>query len=283
MRRHHMVALFSIVCLMAMAPAWAGSDPNDAEGSRDPALFNRMPGFHIYNYEEREFDRYEFPVASGRTQAVEGRYTYVDYYANDGITLPSAIQVSRNYANAVKAIGGTAVYEFEDGGRQYLTLRVVKGDTEAWAHVEAGGNGMYTIRVIEKQAMRQDVVANADRLAGDIRSTGKVAVYGIHFDTDKAVVMPDSEPAIAEIVKLLEADRSLKLYVVGHTDNAGTFEHNLKLSQERAAAVVGVLVGKHGIAASRLVPFGVGPTAPVAANSTEEGRAKNRRVELVAQ
>lgn len=283
MRRNLVMSLFVLLSLTVAGSTRAASDPNDAEGSKDPALFSRMPGFHIYNYEEKEFDRFEFPVSADRTQAVEGRRTYVDYYANDGITLPSALQIARNYANAVKAIGGTAVYQYEDGGRQYLTLKVVKGDTEAWAQVDAAGNGMYKINVVEKQAMRQDVVANAESLAGDIKATGRVAVYGIHFDTDKAVIKPDSEPAIAEIVKLLNADPGLKLYVVGHTDNAGTFEHNLKLSQERAAAVVSVLVSKHGIAASRLIPFGVGPTAPAATNSTEEGRAKNRRVELVAQ
>jgi outer membrane protein OmpA-like peptidoglycan-associated protein len=131
--------------------------------------------------------------------------------------------------------------------------------------------------------MKQEVAANAESLAGSIRESGKAAVYGIYFDTGKADIKPASEPALAEIAKLLKADPKLKLYVVGHTDNAGPFGPNIKLSEERAAAVVKALVGKYGIVASRLTPFGDGPTAPVASNKSEEGRAKNRRVELVAQ
>jgi OOP family OmpA-OmpF porin len=261
----------------------AASDPQDTEGGKDPALFSRMPGFHIYDYQEREFDRHEFPVGPDKTEAVEGRYTYVNYYAKDGITLPSGLQIARNYINAAKAVGGKVVYEFEDGGRQYATLKVVKDNAEVWAALEAGGNGMYTIVLVEKQAMNQDVVADASSLAGSIRDTGKAAVYGIYFDTDKSDIKPESAAAIAEIAKLLKADPGLKLYVVGHTDNTGAFDHNVKLSQARAAAVVSALVSQHGIAAARLTPFGDGPTAPVAANKTEEGRAKNRRVELVAQ
>jgi OmpA-OmpF porin, OOP family len=272
-----------VLCLVSLHQVLAASDPNDAEGSKDPALFSRMPGFHIYNYQELDFDRYDFPVRSGKTQTVEGHHYYVDYYANEGIKLPSGLQITRNYENAAKAIGGKVIYTFEDGGRYYSTLKVVKNNAEVWALVEGAGNGMYKINVIEKELMNQDVVANAESLAGSINETGKAAVYGIYFDTDKSEIKPESEPAISEIVKLLKADPKLKLYVVGHTDNVGAFNYNIKLSQARASAVVSALVSKHGIAAARLTPFGAGPTAPVASNKSEEGRAKNRRVELVAQ
>lgn len=280
-----MLKRFVPLLLLSLIPclAFAAGDPNDAAGSKDPAMFSRMPGFHIYNYQELEFDRFEFPVASDKNEAVEGRHTYVDYYANDGVTLPSALQIARNYTNAVKAIGGTDVYEYDDGGSLFMTLKVAKENTEFWAQVEAAGNGMYRINVIEKQLMNQAVVADANSLAGSINETGKAAVYGIYFDTDKSVIKPESEAAIAEIGKMLKADPGLKLYVVGHTDNTGVFGYNLKLSQARAAAVVDALVRRQGVAASRLTPFGAGPTAPVASNRSEEGRAKNRRVELVAQ
>ncbi len=273
----------SVLFVMLGAGVLSAADPNDKPGSSDPALFSRMSGFHIYNYELLDFDRYEFAVGPGKTEAVEGRHTYVDYYANDGIKIPSALQITRNYANAAKAIGGETVYEFEDGGSQFLTLKVVKENVEAWAAVEAAGNGMYKIHVIEKELMRQDVQANAESLAGSIRASGRAAVYGIYFDTGRSEIKPASEQAIGEIAKLLKSDPGLKLYVVGHTDNVGAFDYNVKLSQSRAAAVVGALTGKHGIAPARLTPFGAGPTAPVAANTSEEGRAKNRRVELVAQ
>lgn len=149
--------------------------------------------------------------------------------------------------------------------------------------MSGANNGMYNVHVVEKQLMKQDVVANADALANSINETGRVAVYGIYFDTNKADLKPESEPALAEIVKMLTADAALKVYVVGHTDNVGQFAHNIKLSQDRAASVVNALVSRHAIAAARLTPFGAGPTVPVASNKGEEGRAKNRRVELVAQ
>ena len=275
--------LLLVVCVTPLTVVLAASDPNDAEGSKDPALFSRMPGFHIYNYKEIDFDRFEFEVGPRKTQAIEGRHVYVDYYANEGIKVPSGLQITRNYINAAKAVGGTSVYEFEDGGVQYVTLKVVKNNVEAWARVEGSGNGTYKIHIIERQLMKQEVVANAESLAGSIRETGKAAVYGIYFDTGKAEIKPESEAALAEIAKLLKADPKLKLYVVGHTDNVGLFGSNIKLSDDRAAAVVKALVGKYGIVSSRLTPFGDGPTAPVASNKSEEGRAKNRRVELVAQ
>jgi len=118
-------------------------------------------------------------------------------------------------------------------------------------------------------------------MASDITAAGHVAVYGIYFDTDKAEIKPESAAALTEIAKLLNANAALTVLIVGHTDSAGTLEHNMQLSQARAASVVTALVAKHGIAASRLKAMGVGPAAPLASNRTEEGRAKNRRVDLV--
>ena len=129
--------------------------------------------------------------------------------------------------------------------------------------------------------MEQTIQANAASWFSDISTTGHAAVYGIYFDTDKAEVKPESEPALAEMAKLLKGNPSLNVFIVGHTDNTGTFEHNMKLSQDRAASVVNTLAGKYGIAEARLKAVGAGPIAPTASNETEEGRAKNRRVELV--
>lgn len=273
-----LIMIFFIPCITL-----AASDPNDTPGSKDPDLFSRMTGFHIYSYEQKDFDRYEFATGEDKTEAVEGRSTFVIYYANEGITLPSGLQITRNYVNAAKAIGGKEVYGYEDGGTQYSIIQVVKDDIEVWAEVSGADNGMYNVKMIEKQLMKQDVVANAEAMSGSIKETGRVAVYGIYFDTGKADLKPESEPAIAEIVKMLNMDKGLKVYVVGHTDNVGQFNYNVKLSQERAAWLVNALTTKHGIAASRLTPFGAGPTSPVASNKTDEGKAKNRRVELVAQ
>ena len=275
--------LFLILCLTPLNFALAAKDANDSAGSKDPDIFSRMPGFHIWSYEALEFDRYEFKTGDATTEKVEGRHTFVAYHANEGITHPSGLQVLRNYVNAAKAVGGDQIYEYLDGGTQYSTIRIVKEDKEVWAEVSGANNGMYNVQIVEKQLMKQDVVANADALSSSIKETGRVAVYGIYFDTNKADLKPASDPALAEIVKMLKADGNLKVYVVGHTDNVGQFAHNVKLSQDRAASVVNALVSKHGIAAARLTPFGAGPAAPVASNKNDEGKAKNRRVELVAQ
>jgi flagellar motor protein MotB len=140
------------------------------------------------------------------------------------------------------------------------------------------------LEIIETKPMATAMVkVDALAMAKDIAAKGSVAVYGIYFDHDKAEVKPESGEALAEIAKLLQAQPALKVYLVGHTDNVGALPYNLQLSQQRAEAVVKALASRHGIAAARLTPKGVGPLAPVASNQAEEGRAKNRRVELVAQ
>ena len=130
-----------------------------------------------------------------------------------------------------------------------------------------------------EKAMEQEVTADASSLSDELNKSGHVAVYGIQFDTGKATIQPTSENVLAEIVKLLQQNSDLKLRVEGHTDNQGNTAANQALSEKRAQAVVAWLTGK-GIAASRLAAKGFGATKPVADNSTEDGRAKNRRVEL---
>jgi outer membrane protein OmpA-like peptidoglycan-associated protein len=255
----------------------------DEPGCKDPALFTRMPNFHIYRCEDLQFDKFEFRVSSEKSQTVEGHSLYVNYYLNENAQTPSGLQIARNYTNAAKKIGGQVIYEYDDGGSEIAIMKIVKSGLETWAMVTGAGNGMYTINVIEKETMKQDVVADASSMAGSIKETGKVALYGIYFDTGKAVLKSESKPALNEISKLLKADPEIKLYVVGHTDNVGKFESNMRLSMERAMAVVNALITQYGVTAARLTGFGDGPTAPVASNDKEEGRALNRRVELVKQ
>lgn len=276
-----MKKLISLLVLFAgIAPLLA---QDDSEGCKDPALFTRMSGFHIYRCDDLQFDKYEFQINSERRLTVEGHHLYINYYLNENVQSPSGLQIARNYSNAIKKIGGQIIYEFDDGGLQNTILKLSKNGVEVWAHINAGGNGMYSINIIEKEAMSQDVVADASSMAKSIKETGKVALYGIYFDTGKASLKPESNPALEEIGKLLKADPALKLYVVGHTDNTGILDSNLKLSMARALAVVNELTSRYSIPASRLTACGDGPTAPVASNDSEEGKALNRRVELVKQ
>jgi outer membrane protein OmpA-like peptidoglycan-associated protein len=171
------------------------------------------------------------------------------------------------------------LYSVEDFPASHSTLQVTKDGKETWVEVEAYG-GTYTLVIVEKAAMTQDVVADATALQGGLAQSGHVEVPGIYFDVGRSEVKPQSEPALREVVRMLQANPAMRLWVVGHTDSQGSAESNVTLSEARAAAVVRSLTAM-GIAAERLAPHGAGPFAPVASNDTEEGRAHNRRVELV--
>jgi len=271
------ILLSGLLTLLAV-PAVA--QQKDVKGCEDHALFTRMPDSWIHHCTQKAFDSYAFAVAKGKTEPVEGRMWSISYYPQAAAKeKPSEVQILRNFENAVKKLGGTVV--FADKGKE--TFRIAKDGKEFWVEVTAEFTGKYGLRIVEKQAMAQDIVANAEVFSSDLRATGHTAVYGIYFDTSKSDVKPESAQAIGEIAKLLKADPALKVFVVGHTDATGVVDSNLKLSQSRAEAVVQALVREHGIAAARLRGFGVGPFAPVASNDNEEGKAKNRRVELVKQ
>jgi OmpA-OmpF porin, OOP family len=269
---------FLAVLLVAIS-ASAASDPRDDKKCTDHPLLSRVPGHWIHHCEEKEFDLRKIPVADGKTASVEGRVWHIVYYLNAKTPKVSEVQILRNYQNAVKSLGGTEVYS--DKGR--TAFRVKSGGRDHWVEVWTSYAGGYQLFITEVGEMSQGVTANAAALANDIRATGHAAVYDILFDTGKADIKPESAQAIGEIAKLMKNDASLKLFVVGHTDNVGSVESNLRLSEQRAQAVMKALTGEHGIAVGRLRAFGCAQFAPVGSNESEEGRAKNRRVELVKQ
>jgi len=274
----------SVLCILALAfalsPAALRAQEADVQGSKDHPLFNRMPGFVISQYEDKAFDEHKFIQADGNEIGVEGHVIHILYVKKEGAPEPSRVQILRNYENAVKKIGGTILKSDVDGSS---FMKLVKGDKEIWVHVDAYVTFQYGLYIVEKQVMKQDIVANAEALNNDLIATGHAAIYGILFDTDKADIKPESDAALKEIASLLANNPGLKLLVVGHTDMTGDLAHNRQLSEQRAAAVAAALTTKYGVAAARLKAFGIGPLAPVASNDSEEGRAKNRRVELVKQ
>ncbi|MFP4532160.1 MAG: OmpA family protein [Desulfobacterales bacterium] len=185
---------------------------------------------------------------------MEGEVTKIIYAAPEGL---SVLQVQRNYQIALKEAGFEIVYEcFGENLDEILEEKPM--DT---------GN------------VKVDI--DAEAMAEDIEEKGSVRVYGIRFDTDKATIREESESVLAEIAALLERESDLRFFVVGHTDAVGSKEYNMDLSEKRAEAVEAFLVSEHGISEDRLIPQGAGPLAPVASNEDEDGRAQNRRVELV--
>jgi OmpA-OmpF porin, OOP family len=279
---------------MCLALPAAGED---AEGCKDHPLFSRLPAYEIEGCDAVEFDAAAFPVGppvehadgsiSPRTQAVEGRLTTITYRLKEGATQASALQVQRNFEAAIKAAGGTLQGSYDtkrgetsdlfEGWDRNSVYSLSKGGREVWVHVQSADWPGYKLRIAEREAMRQDVVAN--ELLDKINKDGFVALY-INFDTGKAVMKPDSLPLLDQVAQMLKGAPDLKLEIAGHTDNVGGEQANLKLSDERARAVVAALT-QRGIAAARLSPKGYGQSSPVADNRTEDGRARNRRVELV--
>jgi outer membrane protein OmpA-like peptidoglycan-associated protein len=124
-------------------------------------------------------------------------------------------------------------------------------------------------------------LVTSEQMASEINRTGRIALYGLYFDTNRTEIKPESRPTLEQIADLLKREPNLKILVVGHTDNVGDFESNRNLSQRRAESVVNALVTGFGIPPDRLIPFGVSYASPVASNATPEGRSENRRVELV--
>ena len=256
------------------------SAQEDVKGSKDHPLFNRMPDYRIMRYENLDFNVLkDFRDADGKKITVEGKYYYFNYGIKKGAKSASGPQVLRNYMNAVKKAGGQVVFE-EGCCNVYLILQ--KNNRITWVRVKAYTDaGSYQVWIVEEAAMKQDIVVDANAMLSDINAQGHVALYGIYFDFNKSEIKPESESTLNEIVKLLNENPELNLYVVGHTDNVGKFSYNMELSKSRAEAVVNTLVSKFSVNQNRLVAAGVGPLAPVATNDTEEGKAKNRRVELI--
>jgi outer membrane protein OmpA-like peptidoglycan-associated protein len=278
-----LISRILIVALAAIAVTSIAFSQTDRPGSKDYPGITRMPDMYIYSYRDIQFDSAVFRVTqNGKKidQTIEGRKVVIDYELKSGAAVSSKLQIIRNLQNAVHTAGGQVIDDSPGTGWYNTTLRFTKGNKEVWVLIETG-NGGYTQTVVEREVMKQDVTVDAAAMATSIADTGSVAIYGINFDTASSVIKPDSEPAIDEIVKLLTSNPALKVGIVGHTDMVGDAASNMKLSQARAQAVITALVSKHGIAAARLVAFGAGPWAPLGSNKTDDGRAKNRRVELV--
>ncbi len=277
MKKTSLVLMSALVLCLAST---AAAQQKDAQGCKDHPLFTRMPGYWIHSCQEKEFDAFAFVTGKGQTLTVEGRWWRYNYYPQATATSkPSDLQIQRNFQNAVQQQGGQVVWT--EKGRD--TYKLVKDGQEFWVQLAAEFTGKYFLTIVQKQGMAQDIIADAAALGQGLRNVGHMTVEGIYFDTGKSTIKPESAKAIEEIAKLLQADPALKVFVVGHTDSVSTVEVNLKLSQDRAQAVLQALVSQHGIAPARLRAYGCGPFAPVASNDTEEGRAKNRRVELVKQ
>jgi flagellar motor protein MotB len=289
---------------LALSAAPAAAQPKDVEGSKDSPLVSRYPGSIIIDYKTKEFDEFNLPVSKitpqggPKTLHLEGKVTHIRYTFPHG---RSTLEIYRNYETALKRAGFETVFACSGdcgltdvrispdwGERWYgesyrqLSSKLARPEGDLYVSLLVGGNEEACLDFVEIKPMEGDLVTvDAAALKSDIGRSGHAAVYGIYFDTGKADVKPESTPALQEIAKLLRQEPGLKLYIVGHTDSVGEFQMNMDLSRRRADAVLKALTATYGVAAERLQAYGDGPLAPVASNRDEQGRAKNRRVELV--
>lgn len=306
----------TLLMLATLAAAAAG----DAPGSKDHPLLSRFAGARITFYAHKEYDAALLPnqaiddASKVKGLNLEGKVTRIGYSISGD---KSTLEVERNYVDALQKGGFQMVFRcsedqcgrsFQDYicnsgkimppgayaafGRAHRTLLAKlarpAGDAYVFLHIMDDTPNQHTLvfeEVVEQQRMQtgQVQVLDANALQKGLSNTGKVALYGIYFDTDQAQIKPESKAQLDAMAKLLSGNPSLKVYIVGHTDNQGQLAHNIDLSQKRAEAVVQALTTTYHVAPARVVAKGVASLAPVASNNDDAGRAQNRRVELVQQ
>lgn len=302
----------ALVCLTALfALTAAHAQQRDVAGSRDYPGIGRFKGSWITGYQAKDFDAVRVQAAAFKdgkpadARRLEGRAMRIAYRTGPG---PSILEVSRNFEDQLAKAGFETLLACDTdqcGGIPFTEAVDVLPIPAMWVdgfnfryfagHRKDGNADMYVSVLTSKNndAITTQVtvavvggmdnkMVDAAAMAKGLGDKGHIALYGIYFDTDKATLKAESAPTLAEMAKLLAAQPQLSVFIVGHTDSQGTFEHNMTLSRQRAEAVAGALAGSYKIARARLRTAGAGMLAPVGSNATEEGRALNRRVELVA-
>ena len=273
-----LLALPLLLCLSA--PIQAAEAPKDY-------IFRGMPNFklesQVRNFEELTILSTKPGSEEAAETTREGNRVFSQYtYAGKEETVPSPLQIVRNYQEAVKKLGGEILY-YDKEGKSKFHGSFTRNDKQHYIAVEVYNSGwMYEVYILELAELQKDIeIVDADTILHKLDKEGHIALY-INFDTGKATLKPDASEVIAEIVAALKSKPQFKVKLEGHTDNVGSAAANKKLSDDRAKAVMAAIVVK-GIDKARLSAEGFGQEKPVADNNTEAGRAKNRRVELVKQ
>ena len=276
---------FVMILTVSCAMLTAQNSTEDAPGCKDSKLLSRLSGCFIQTCESKEFDQAIIRTGLHKEEndAVKTLEGVVEILGFECSGKTSPLQVIRNTGAALQKAGYQQVFNGKDEN-DYLSITMRKADQ--WIQVSSSPGGdnnsitFYTFRAIAVSAMKQEMEATAEAIASELQSSGRMALYGINFATNSAVINPESDKVLSEIVTLLKNQLDWKITVEGHTDNIGVKSANQLLSLKRAEAVVAWL-STHGVDRSRLAAAGFGDTKPVQENSTDDGRYKNRRVELV--
>ncbi len=275
----------TLFVMLLVVVSFAGVHAQDAEGCADHPMLTRMPEYYISEC-SNSYNQVQVvtAIADGEHQrkTLEGNVTVLEYaYIEEKeAKLPSWFQVVKNYTNAITKIGGKKIFS----DPSFATFLVTKGGKEIWIGMDlntsdAEGTNLYSynVKVIEIEAMKQEITAN--EMLDELNKSGFIALY-INFETGKADIKPESQTIVDQIAEMLKVNASLNVSIEGHTDNVGSAASNKTLSENRAKSVMNAILGK-GIDKSRLSAKGWGQEKPVGDNKTEDGRARNRRVEIV--
>jgi OOP family OmpA-OmpF porin len=257
---------------------YAQDESPDAPGCKDSPLFNRMPNTVISECSSN-YDELEIPMSSDNTVTKEGTKTTIQYVYNlEEATAPSFLQIVKNFENALAKSGGKRIYYSKDAG--VATLFTKSGGKNIWVVLLDGSGaktGNFVLNILEIEDMKPEISANV--MLDSLKQSGSITLH-INFETGKSVIKPESQSIVDQIAEMLKTDASIKIRIEGHTDNVGTAAANQILSQSRAKAVMDAIIAK-GIDKARLSSKGWGQTKPVADNGPEDGKARNRRVEIV--
>ncbi len=272
----------SLLTVLTLITSLSFAQEPDAEGCKDHPLFNRLENYYIHECYEN-YDEYEFVIGEEENLTLEGTVTKILYSYDGpfGPNLPSKLQVVRNYENAIVKMGGEKVYSrtTSDGDWTGATFQLQKDGQEYWLGIYDLNNNpvdQFNFVLLTKEAMKQEISAN--EMFEKINSGDALTLY-INFETGKSAIKSESQSIVDELYQMLEENPSLKISVEGHTDNVGSKESNQSLSEQRAASLKTALVN-NGIGSDRIETAGFGAEQPIADNSTEDGKAKNRRVEI---
>jgi OmpA-OmpF porin, OOP family len=285
--------------------------PVFAEEGKDHPMVSRYPGTTISHYDFKEFEEAQLLLSkpyevgnkwvADKVLPVEGQVTYIHY---DKPNTVSALQIFRNYQTSLSKSGFKELFvcnrpctetnlgDFKEllkarglylnysTDNQYIAAQ--KGNVYVSMFVNDGGIWQFVIEQGQMDTGKIKVTGNSP-IANALSQSGRVDVYGLTFDTGKSSLKPSSKATLTELSQILNDNPQLNLDVIGHTDNVGNAESNLKLSQERSDAVIAALASEYGINPTRLNPIGKGQSQPISSNDTEKGKATNRRVEFVVQ
>lgn len=259
----------------------------DDPGCKDHNLLTRLNNFYLVSCEEN-FNELELRIDNNKTEIKEGNLFSLSYVFNSeaGEKPKSPLQIIKNYENAIVKNSGKMIYKNTNALDDDLeaTYYLSTKEKEYWIKLfNFGGTPneveRFTLYVLEMESMKQEI--EASEMFEAIINDGFIALY-INFETGKSDIKPESQPIVEQIVEMLKQNPDLKISVEGHTDNVGSDKSNQTLSESRAKSVMNALISG-GIEKSRLSSKGWGATKPVGDNSTEDGRYKNRRVEIVKQ